>query len=115
MTDTLLTHYVASFITNTAFTDLPAHALAMSKKSFLDGIGLAFAGSVAESGALIRRRLQNRPEHRLHFAPTRRRHWTGPASICCISHSRAVLHSRFTVAGDTPSTSAVSSTVSPPK
>jgi 2-methylcitrate dehydratase PrpD len=59
MTDTALTQYVASFITNTAFRDLPAHALAMSKKSFLDGIGLAFAGSVAESGALIRRHLDS--------------------------------------------------------
>ena len=59
MTDTALTQYVASFITNTAFRDLPAHALAMSKKSFLDGIGLAFAGSVAESGTLIRRHLDS--------------------------------------------------------
>src|SRR5215467_3619804 len=59
MSETALTQYVASFIANTAFRDLPAHALAMSKKSFLDGIGLALAGSVAESGALIRRHLDS--------------------------------------------------------
>jgi 2-methylcitrate dehydratase PrpD len=47
-----LTREVAEFIVNTEFADLPATTLELGKKSFLDGLGLALSGSVAESGHL---------------------------------------------------------------
>jgi 2-methylcitrate dehydratase PrpD len=49
-----LTRYVAEFIVKTTFADLPAEVLELGKKSILDGIGLALAGSVAETGPLSR-------------------------------------------------------------
>ena len=49
-----LTHYVASFINETAFQDIPVDVVALGKKSILDGLGLAFAGSVAQSAKLVR-------------------------------------------------------------
>src|SRR5262245_58011246 len=45
-----LTHYVADFIVKTTYGDLPAAVLDAGRKSILDGIGLAFSGSVAETG-----------------------------------------------------------------
>jgi 2-methylcitrate dehydratase PrpD len=57
MSNAAVTYNVASFVTNTSFAEVPAHALAMAKKSFLDGIGLAFAGAVAESGHIVERHL----------------------------------------------------------
>jgi 2-methylcitrate dehydratase PrpD len=53
-----LTTYVAKFIASTRYADIPPEALHLGKKSILDGLGLALAGSVAKSGALIRRHLQ---------------------------------------------------------
>jgi 2-methylcitrate dehydratase PrpD len=53
-----LTAYVAGFIASTRYTDLPAEAVRLGKKSILDGLGLALAGSVAKSGGLLRRHLQ---------------------------------------------------------
>jgi len=53
-----LTSYVADFITDTRFDDLPREVVALGKKSILDGLGLALAGSVAKSGDLVRRHLQ---------------------------------------------------------
>jgi 2-methylcitrate dehydratase PrpD len=53
-----LTAYVAEFVTTTRLADIPADVLALSKKSILDGLGLALAGSVAKSGELVRRHLQ---------------------------------------------------------
>ncbi len=49
-----LTKYVAEFVRNTKFTDLPADVIDLGKKSILDGLGLALAGSRAESGKLFR-------------------------------------------------------------
>jgi 2-methylcitrate dehydratase PrpD len=48
-----LTREVAHFATDTASADLPPALLDVSRKSILDGIGLALAGSVADSGALV--------------------------------------------------------------
>jgi len=53
-----LTTYVAGFIATTRYQDLPADVLRLGKKSILDGLGLALAGSVAKSGRLLRRHLQ---------------------------------------------------------
>ena len=49
-----LTHYVADFIVKTTYGDLPATVLDAGRKSILDGIGLAFSGSVAETGGRSR-------------------------------------------------------------
>ncbi len=55
---TPLTAYVAEFIASTRYAHIPSAAVELGKKSILDGLGLALAGSVAKSGALIRRHLQ---------------------------------------------------------
>ena len=47
-----LTRYVAEFIVNTGYAQIPAEVIELGKKSILDGIGLALAGSVADSGHL---------------------------------------------------------------
>ncbi len=52
-----LTRHVARFVTVTRLEDLPQGAIELGRKSILDGIGLALAGSVSESGALVRRYL----------------------------------------------------------
>lgn len=57
--DVELTKYVAEFIADTQAADLPDEVVALGKKSILDGLGLAFAGSVAQSGALVRRHLDD--------------------------------------------------------
>ena len=54
-----LTGYAAEFIASTRFADIPDDVLGLGKKSILDGLGLALAGSVAKSGLLIRRHLQS--------------------------------------------------------
>ena len=43
-----LTKYVSEFVVNAKFADLPPDVLELSKKSILDGFGLALAGSVSE-------------------------------------------------------------------
>jgi len=53
-----LTGYVADFAAATRFEDIPPEVLALGKKSILDGLGLALAGSVAQSGRLVRRHLE---------------------------------------------------------
>jgi 2-methylcitrate dehydratase PrpD len=53
-----LTAYVAQFVASTRYGDLPADVVRLGKKSILDGLGLALAGSVAKSGRLLRRHLQ---------------------------------------------------------
>jgi 2-methylcitrate dehydratase PrpD len=53
-----LTAYVADFIASTKHPDLPKDVVQLGKKSILDGLGLALAGSVAKSGELVRRHLQ---------------------------------------------------------
>lgn len=48
-----LTREVAAFVTSTRSTDISGELLEISKKSILDGLGLALSGSVAASGRLI--------------------------------------------------------------
>jgi 2-methylcitrate dehydratase PrpD len=54
-----LTHYVARFIQEMTYQDIPVDVIALGKKSILDGLGLAFAGSVAESGRLVQAHLDS--------------------------------------------------------
>jgi 2-methylcitrate dehydratase PrpD len=48
-----LTNYTAEFVVNTQYSDLPADVVELGKKSILDGLGLALAGSRAETGKLV--------------------------------------------------------------
>ena len=50
-----LTKYVAEFVVRTKYEDLPANVIELGKKSILDGLGLALAGSRAESGPISRK------------------------------------------------------------
>ena len=54
-----LTAYVAEFIVGTRASDIPADVMHLGKRSILDGIGLALAGSVAESGHIVRKHLRS--------------------------------------------------------
>ena len=54
-----LTAYVAEFITRMRSKDIPADVMHLGKRSILDGIGLALAGSVAESGHIVRKHLKS--------------------------------------------------------
>src|SRR4051812_43000266 len=54
-----LTKYVAEFIINTRYEDVPEDVLALGRKSILDGFGLALAGSLSEMGPLVRRYIGN--------------------------------------------------------
>jgi 2-methylcitrate dehydratase PrpD len=54
-----LTRYVAGFIAKTSYGDLPAEVIELGKKSILDGLGLAFSGSVADMGGLARQYIQS--------------------------------------------------------
>src|SRR5881628_3707784 len=54
-----LTRQVAEFILSTTFKDIPADVIELGRKSILDGLGLALAGSVAESGPLTREYLKS--------------------------------------------------------
>ena len=58
-TEPSLTAYVAEFIVGTRASDIPADVTHLGKRSILDGIGLALAGSVAESGYLVRKHLRS--------------------------------------------------------
>src|SRR6195256_2754538 len=49
-----ITDYVAAFVETTKYDDIPADVIELGKKSILDGLGLALAGSKAETGALCR-------------------------------------------------------------
>jgi 2-methylcitrate dehydratase PrpD len=50
-----LTNYVGSFVTQTKYEEIPADVIELGKKSILDGLGLALAGSRAESGPISRK------------------------------------------------------------
>src|SRR6266699_1261964 len=54
-----LTKYVAEFIVNTKYVDIPADVLDLGKKSILDGFGLALAGSASVMGPLVRQYVQS--------------------------------------------------------
>jgi 2-methylcitrate dehydratase PrpD len=49
-----LTEYVGRFITSTTYEDIPQDVIELGKKSILDGLGLALAGSRAQTGAICR-------------------------------------------------------------
>lgn len=49
-----VTAYVADFIVNTRYADIPAEVIELARKSILDGLGLALCGSVAASGEIVR-------------------------------------------------------------
>jgi len=53
-----LTDYVGRFVVNTTYQDIPADVIELGKKSILDGLGLALAGSRARTGTICRRYLQ---------------------------------------------------------
>src|SRR6267378_795573 len=53
-----LTEYVGKFVWQTKYEDLPGEVIELGKKSILDGLGLALAGSKAQSGALCRQYLE---------------------------------------------------------
>jgi 2-methylcitrate dehydratase PrpD len=55
--DKNVTRSVAEFVLRTGYSDLPTELIDAGKKSILDGIGLAIAGSVAKTGALVRKHL----------------------------------------------------------
>jgi 2-methylcitrate dehydratase PrpD len=54
-----LTEYVGKFVTTTKYEDIPAEVIELGKKSILDGLGLALAGSKAESGPISRQYVEN--------------------------------------------------------
>src|SRR5438552_2228692 len=54
-----VTKYVAQFVSDTTLAQIPDDVLELGKKSILDGLGLALAGSMAESGTLVLKYLQN--------------------------------------------------------
>jgi 2-methylcitrate dehydratase PrpD len=54
-----LTDYVGRFVAATKYEDIPGEVVELGKKSILDGLGLALAGSKAQTGALCRQYLEN--------------------------------------------------------
>lgn len=50
-----LTKYVGTFVTQTKYAEIPDDVIDLGKKSILDGLGLALAGSRADSGAIARK------------------------------------------------------------
>jgi 2-methylcitrate dehydratase PrpD len=49
-----LTDYVGKFVAGTKYEDIPEHVIELGKKSILDGLGLALAGSRAQTGPICR-------------------------------------------------------------
>jgi 2-methylcitrate dehydratase PrpD len=49
-----LTDYVGRFVATTTYKEIPEEVIELGKKSILDGLGLALAGSRAETGAISR-------------------------------------------------------------
>jgi 2-methylcitrate dehydratase PrpD len=54
-----LTDYVGKFVSQTRYEDIPEVVIELGKKSILDGLGLALAGSKAQTGALCRQYFEN--------------------------------------------------------
>lgn len=54
-----VTNYVAEFIASARYSDIPGEVVELSRKSVLDGLGLALCGSVAESGEIVRKYLKS--------------------------------------------------------
>jgi 2-methylcitrate dehydratase PrpD len=57
--ETGLTRQVADFVTQATDGDLSSELVELGKKSILDGFGLALSGSVARSGQLVKRHLDD--------------------------------------------------------
>jgi 2-methylcitrate dehydratase PrpD len=53
-----LTGYVGRFVTDTTYEQIPQEVIELGKKSILDGLGLALAGSRAETGSISRKYVQ---------------------------------------------------------
>src|SRR5882757_9949944 len=53
-----LTNYVGTFVMQTEYRDIPSDVIELGKKSILDGLGLALAGSRAESGPISRKYIE---------------------------------------------------------
>jgi len=53
-----LSDYVGRFVVETKYEDIPAEVIELGKKSILDGLGLALAGSRADTGEICRQYLQ---------------------------------------------------------
>ncbi len=49
-----LTEYVGQFVASTRYEDIPEDVIELGKKSILDGLGLALAGSRAQTGSICR-------------------------------------------------------------
>jgi 2-methylcitrate dehydratase PrpD len=54
-----LTDYVGKFVATTKYEDIPDDVIELGKKSILDGLGLALAGSMAQTGTLCRQYVEN--------------------------------------------------------
>src|ERR1700676_1184569 len=54
----VLTAYVARFVAATTYEQIPDEVIELGKKSILDGLGLALAGSRAETGSISRKYVQ---------------------------------------------------------
>ncbi len=57
-TSPAVTRYVSEFIARTRYQDIPPEVIALGKKSILDGLGLALAGSVSTLAPLMNRYLE---------------------------------------------------------
>jgi 2-methylcitrate dehydratase PrpD len=55
--DSSLTDYVAGFVVGTRAGDIPSDVAHLGKRSVLDGLGLALAGAVSQTGHITRRYL----------------------------------------------------------
>jgi len=53
-----LTAYVGEFVTTMTYEQIPEEVIELGKKSILDGLGLALAGSRAETGSISRKYVQ---------------------------------------------------------
>jgi 2-methylcitrate dehydratase PrpD len=53
-----LTAYVCKFVTATTYAQIPQDVIELGKKSILDGLGLALAGSRAETGSISRKYIE---------------------------------------------------------
>src|ERR1700674_944669 len=54
-----LTDYVGKFVATTKYEDIPDDVIELGKKAILDGLGLALAGSMAQTGTLCRQYVEN--------------------------------------------------------
>jgi len=53
-----LTREVTAFVLETGYEGIPSEVIELGKKSMLDGLGLALSGSVAETGVILKKYLE---------------------------------------------------------